>query len=125
VIRLVLADDMPAVREVIRLGLQGAPGRFDVVGEAGDGESALASIANLAPDVAILDVEMPGLTGLEVVSRLREQGVTTPVILCTSSEPDLPVPLPAGVVARLSKPFPLERLVQAVEDAASTLTEHH
>jgi CheY-like chemotaxis protein len=115
VIRLFLADDMPAVREVIRASLLSEPQRFDVVGEAGDGVRALVGIAALAPDVAILDVDMPGLTGLEVVSRLRQQGNDTPVILCTGSEADLPPELPVGVVARLRKPFRLEQLVEAVE----------
>lgn len=121
-IRLFLADDVAAVREVMRLGLQERGGRFLVVGEAADGSSALERIAATGPDVIILDVEMPRLTGLDVVRTLRGQGDCTPVILCSGSEAELPEQLPDTVVGRLRKPFRLEQLVEAVEQAASRLS---
>ena len=116
-VRLFLADDMPAVREVLRLGLVHRRG-FLVVGEAANGVDALRGIAALAPDVAILDVDMPGMSGLDVVRQLRLKGDATPVILCSSGESELADGLP-GIVGRLRKPFALDRLIRAVDDAAS------
>lgn len=120
-IRLFLADDVPAVREVMRLALQGRGGRYLVAGEAADGRSALDRIAATGPDVIILDVEMPRMTGLEVVHALLARGDCTPVILCSGSEAELPEQLPETVVARLRKPFRLEQLAEAVERAATRL----
>jgi RNA polymerase sigma factor (sigma-70 family) len=71
-IRVVVADDHAIVREGIRHVLERAPD-VEVVAEAGDGEEALAAVAEHDPDAIVLDVSMPGLTGLEVTRRLREQ----------------------------------------------------
>lgn len=120
-IRVLVADDFTAVREVIREGLQGPAGRYRVIAEAADGRAALAQIRSLAPDVVILDVEMPGLTGPEVVRELRRSGDRTPVILCTGSDEEAADPLPIGVVRCLRKPFRLETLTAAVEVAAAGL----
>lgn len=124
-IRLFLADDMPAVREVIRSGLAAAGGQFEVVGEAGDGNAALSAIANLAPDIIILDVEMPGMNGLDVVRALRRSGNVVPVILCSSSEGPAVSELPVGVTDYLRKPFQLDSLTRAVEQAAACIMHHH
>lgn len=123
VIRLFLADDMPAVREVMRLALEGVTSQYRVVGEAADGLSALAEIARLVPDVIILDVDMPGLGGLEVVRQLRSRGDATPVILCSSWEGRAAEQLPPGVTSCLQKPFPLEVLASAVAVAAGALVQ--
>lgn len=71
-IRIVVADDHAVVREGIRHVLERAEG-LEVVAEAADGEEALAAVAEHDPDAIVLDVSMPGLTGLEVTRRLREQ----------------------------------------------------
>jgi DNA-binding NarL/FixJ family response regulator len=69
-IRVLLADDHTVVRRGIRNMLEQEPD-IDVVGEAGDGEEALQLTEVLAPDVLLLDVEMPGLSGVEVTRRLH------------------------------------------------------
>lgn len=120
-VRLFLADDMPAVREVMRFCLGAAAGRYQVVGEAGDGIAALACIIELAPDVVILDVDMPGMNGLEVVRELRSRGHDQPVILCSSWEGPDGHDLPAGITHCLQKPFRFESLTAAVESAAACL----
>ena len=71
-VRIVVADDHALVREGIRRVLDEEPG-FEVVAEAADGETALARVAELQPDVVVLDISMPGLSGLEVARRLRER----------------------------------------------------
>jgi two-component system nitrate/nitrite response regulator NarL len=83
-LRVVIADD----HETYRQGLARAIRRFgtlDLVGEAADGAEALQVILERSPDVALLDVRMPGLDGLEVARRLRDlRGVA--VVLLTSSD---------------------------------------
>ncbi|WCB92681.1 hypothetical protein DSM104299_01379 [Baekduia alba] len=101
--RIVIADD----HETYRRGLARAIRRFgtlDLVGEAADGTEALQVIREASPDVALLDVRMPGLDGLEVARRLRELGGTTVVLLTGSSTEELEhAAEAAGVAVLLSK----------------------
>jgi two-component system response regulator YesN len=76
-IRVVLADEHPVVRVGIRNELRAAG--IEVVGEAADGEEALRLVERLQPDVLMLDVELPGLSGLEVVRRLRSGALSSSV----------------------------------------------
>jgi DNA-binding NarL/FixJ family response regulator len=70
-LRLLLVDDHQVVREGLR-ALLGSHTRFEVVGEAADGMSALNAASNLQPDVVVMDVSMPGLNGVQVMRRLKE-----------------------------------------------------
>ncbi|MFO7586452.1 MAG: response regulator transcription factor, partial [Gemmatimonadota bacterium] len=71
-VRIVVADDHALVREGIRRVLEEDPG-FEVVAEAADGEETLALVAATAPDVVVLDISMPRLSGLDVTRRLRDE----------------------------------------------------
>jgi DNA-binding NarL/FixJ family response regulator len=101
--RIVFADD----HESYRRGLSRAIRRFgtlDLVGEAADGAEALDLILELSPDVALLDVRMPRLDGLEVARRLRGLSGIAVVLLTGSNISELTVPAAAaGVVELLSK----------------------
>jgi two-component system nitrate/nitrite response regulator NarL len=101
--RIVIADD----HETYRRGLARAVRRFgtlDLVGEAADGTEALEIIREASPDLALLDVRMPGLDGLEVARRLQELGGITVVLLTGSSTDELVHAADAaGVAALLSK----------------------
>jgi two-component system response regulator NreC len=79
-IRVIVADDHSVVREGIRTVLEAATG-FDVVAEAGTGEEALRLIDRHDPDVAILDLTMPEMSGIDVITRLRERGARTSVLI--------------------------------------------
>ena len=79
-IRVLIADDHALVREGIRRVLDEDPG-FDVVAEASDGRKALESIEATNPDVAILDISMPELSGLDVARRLREERPALKVLI--------------------------------------------
>lgn len=81
-IRIVLADDHPLVRTGLRLSLQ-ASQAVEIIAEAGDGESALSFIQKLAPDAAIVDIDMPKLDGLGVARHVRAHGLQTKIILLT------------------------------------------
>ena len=72
VIRVLVADDHGVVREGIRHVLSGEPG-FEVVGEAANSVDAMALVESLRPDVAVLDISMPGESGLKLAARIRER----------------------------------------------------
>ena len=84
-IRVLLADDHPIVRAGIRALLDSAP-QVEVVGEAANGAQALDSIENLRPDVVLLDLMMPGLSGFEVLKEAHEKFSEVRVILLTVHE---------------------------------------
>ena len=79
-IRVVIVDDQEVVRRGIRSMLELSDGLV-VLGEAGDGEEAVNQIQTLAPDVVLLDIQMPKLDGVETIRRLRELGLETQIIL--------------------------------------------
>lgn len=79
-IRVAVVDDHAVVREGIRRVLEGEPG-VTVVGEAGDGDAAIALVARERPDVLVIDVAMPGRTGLAVAAELQRQGSATRVLI--------------------------------------------
>jgi DNA-binding NarL/FixJ family response regulator len=79
-IRVLVADDHAIVRSGIRHVLEGEPG-FTVVGEASNGAEALALAEELAPDVAVLDISMPGISGLQAASELRRRHPQTRVLI--------------------------------------------
>jgi DNA-binding NarL/FixJ family response regulator len=79
-IRVLVADDHAVVREGIRTLLEASPD-FELVGEAASGDEALDKIRSLDPDVAILDITMPGLSGIDVISRVRKSGSRTALLI--------------------------------------------
>ncbi len=108
--RALIVDDEPAVRDSLRRVLQAE--RYDV-DTAADGPEALGKIADAAPDVVILDVLMPEMSGLEVCRRMRVAGNWTPVLMLTAREAvsDRVAGLDAGADDYLAKPFALEELL--------------
>lgn len=98
-IRYVVADDDDSVRAVVRISAQ-IEGNFVLVGEAADGNQALALIRATQPDVAVVDMGMPGLRGDEVTAILEAERSPTKVIIYTGR--DLPS-LPSGASAVLVK----------------------
>jgi DNA-binding NarL/FixJ family response regulator len=79
-IRIVIVDDHAIVREGIRQVFVSDPG-IDVVGEASEGQEALDLILAESPDVVLLDITMPGMTGVDVACALRERGSPTRVLM--------------------------------------------
>ena len=123
-IRLLLVDDETLVRAGIR-ELLGLRAEVEVVGEAADGEQALERIEALHPDVVLLDVRMPRLSGLEVLERLQQSGKTPPAILVLTTFDDDPTLLRAlrlGARGVLRKDMSLEDLVSSIQAAASGQT---
>ena len=115
---IVLADDHPIVRQGMRGLLESEPG-FVVVGEAGDGREAVELVERLQPDIAILDLMMPELNGLEVARRaLRLSSRIRVVILSMySDEPHVLEALRAGAMAYVLKGTSTETLIFALREA--------
>jgi len=82
-IRIFICDDAPELRELTRHRLEWDPA-LSVVGEAGDGEAAVALIAQLCPDVVMLDLSMPNVDGLEALPRVRDAAPSAGVIVSWS-----------------------------------------
>jgi len=82
-VRVVVADDHPLFREAVVRAVRERP-ELELAGEAGDGREALALVRELRPDVAVLDLKMPELDGLQVLNALQRDGVPTRVILLSA-----------------------------------------
>ncbi|MEU6393460.1 response regulator transcription factor [Streptomyces sp. NPDC046939] len=115
--RVVVVDDQTVVREGIVMLLGLLPG-IEVVGAGGDGEEALALVAELAPDVVLMDLRMPRCDGVEATRRIRaEHPGTQVVILTTYADDDSLFPaLRAGARGYLTKDAGGEEIVRAVWD---------
>ena len=84
--RVILVDDQPIFRDIIRGVLQ-RTGRFQFIGEAADGAEAVDLYNRVMPDVVVMDVQMPSMTGFEATVRIREQHPEA-VIILTSMQSD-------------------------------------
>ena len=98
VLSVLIVDDHPSFRASARRLLQ-AEG-FDVVGEASDGDTAIAAAQQLQPDVVLLDVQLPDLDGFEVAARLAALGLPSAVILTSSRNPAEYGPLGTEIAVR-------------------------
>jgi DNA-binding NarL/FixJ family response regulator len=118
-IRIVLIDDHELVRTGFRMILA-AQGGCEVVGEAADGEAGLALIRRLKPDVALVDVHMPKLGGIELTDRVRRAKLPTRVVIVSVlSEAPFPKRLiEAGASGYLTKGCAAEELIRAVRQVA-------
>lgn len=118
-ISVLLVDDHPVVIEGLRKVLATAPD-ISVTGEAHDAAGALERARSLKPDVILLDLRMPGASGVQAVRRLRENGPTPAVIILTSYGDQAYVrqALEAGADGYLLKSTPPEQLIAAIRAAA-------
>ena len=119
-VRVLLVDDHALVRKGVRLYLESQPD-FEIVGEVGSGEAALAMVEDQAPDLVLMDLMMPGMGGVEATRRIKSiSPATTIVVLTSSQERDhiLPV-VSAGASAYVLKDVAPEELVATIRRAAS------
>jgi two-component system response regulator DesR len=120
VIRVVVAEDQALVLDALA-ALLALEDDIEVVGRARDGASALKTVAALEPDVLVSDIEMPGLTGIEVAERLKASGSRTRVVIVTTfgRAGYLRRALDAGVRGYLLKDGPSAVLADAVRKVAA------
>lgn len=118
-LRAVIADDEPLSLRRLQLGLARTP-EVEVVGEAQDGEEARRLIRQLKPDLVLLDVKMPGSSGVELAAELRGSDAPA-VILVTAYSRHAVRAFDLNVVDYLLKPLDFDRLGEAVERARGRL----
>jgi len=123
-IRVLLVDDHAVVREGIAVQLLGQPG-IEVVGEASDGATAIEMVRSLRPDVVTMDVNMPGMNGVEATRRIHAESPGTRIIgLSMSAETEQGEAMKtAGAVRYLSKSASLEVLLAAIREPAGADAE--
>lgn len=114
-ITVLVADDHPLYREAVSRAVRARP-EFELVGVAEDGREALGAIREKAPDLAVVDVEMPALGGVEVVRAVARDGIATRMVLLSAHvESDTVYAAVAhGVRAYLSKSWPADRICNAL-----------
>jgi len=114
-IRILLADDHSIVRGGLRRLIEDS-GDMEVVAEAADGREAIQQVHQIMPDVAVIDISMPGVDGLEVVSRLRLSHPKLPILILTMHEEEQYVvrAIEAGAKGYITKRSAPELLVKAI-----------
>lgn len=114
--RILIAEDQSDLREMIAFALR--LGGHQVVATA-DGEQAFTQAQDTLPDLIILDIHMPGMTGYEVCQQLKRQSdfEHTPVIMLSAkgNADEVQAGLDAGASEYIQKPFPIEKLTERVE----------
>ncbi|MGH9206214.1 MAG: ANTAR domain-containing response regulator, partial [Acidimicrobiales bacterium] len=121
-VRVVIAEDEAIVRLDLKEILEEEG--YEVVGETGRGDEAVDLSRDLAPDLVILDIKMPGLDGLAAAARISESGRSAVLILTAFSQRDfIEQARDAGVLAYLVKPFQRTELLPAIEVAMGRFGE--
>ena len=117
-IRVLIVDDHSVVRQGIRSLLSNYP-EFDVIGEADNGRSGLQQFKTLSPDVTLLDIRMPEISGLETVEQMRIYDPLARVVMLTSFDDDeyIDSSLQAGAMGYVLKSGSDETLVNAIHSA--------
>lgn len=124
-IQVLLADDHAVVRAGIRQFLE-MSGDIRVAAEASDGAEACRLVAQHRPDVAVLDIQMPGMTGIEVTRWIRQQGINCGILVLTAydDEPYVQAVLRAGAngyVLKTADPLEIAQAVRDVRQGKSVL----
>jgi DNA-binding NarL/FixJ family response regulator len=114
-IKVLLADDHSIVREGLRRIVEES-GEMQVVAEAADGREAIQLVKENLPDVAVIDISMPGVDGLEVISQLQTQQPKLPILVLTMHEEGQYVvrAIQAGAMGYITKQSAPEQLVNAI-----------
>ena len=121
-LRLLIADDEPIIRLDLRRTLENM-GHI-VIGEAGDGAQAVEQCRELKPDLAILDIKMPNMDGIDAAKIISTEGIAPVLLLTAYSQKDLvDRARDAGVFAYLVKPFKEAELMPAIEIAIARFEE--
>ena len=117
--RLLVVDDVPLFRAGLTAALQGAG--YDVVGEAANGEAAVAIAESELPDIVLLDVLMPGESGIDAMQKIHAVSPNSAIVLLTGSESeeDLVSAIKLGARGYIVKDMPFEHLVLAIDNVAA------
>jgi DNA-binding NarL/FixJ family response regulator len=118
-VRVLVVDDHPMVRMMVRIACDGRNG-LSIVGEAADGNEALEMAASLRPDVIVLDLILPGITGLEVAGRLGLDDSTARILVLTATDDKAAVfeALRLGVSGYIEKTASVDEIADAIQAVA-------
>ena len=116
--RVVVADDAASMRELMRTLLSLEPD-FEVVGQAGNGAEAVALVAELEPDLVVIDVSMPVLDGRAAIAQIRELQPATKVAVLSGER----CPLPAGADAHIEKGTPNDAVIAVLRSLCQRTRE--
>ncbi|PCM43169.1 LytR/AlgR family response regulator transcription factor [Marinobacter sp. ANT_B65] len=114
--KILIADDEPLARERLRRLVESLP-EYQVCGEAGDGDATLARVAELQPDILLLDIRMPGIDGMEVATRLSQLQNPPAIIFCTAYDSYAIQAFDVQAAAYLLKPVRKSALEEALARA--------
>ena len=119
-ISVFLIDDVPELRELIKFGMEDDPG-FEVVGEAGDGRSALDGIAETQPAAVLLDLSMPDMNGLEAILEVRKGDPDVAIVVLSGFSADrMSAPaIERGADGYVEKGIPMQELREAIRTAVA------
>lgn len=120
-IRILIADDDPGMRTVMRLLVQRAEG-YELAGEAEDGERLLELYDETRPDVVLMDVEMPGMTGIECAKVIQDRNPRTVLVFATAHEQYMRSAFEVYAFDYLVKPFRTERALNTLKLIRERLT---
>jgi CheY-like chemotaxis protein len=117
-VRILIADDFPTILELVKNILNAHPG-FEVVGEAHDGDHALALAETLHPDVVVLNVTMPRMSGFEAARRIRSRFADCAIVILSSHKDEqfIAEARKAGAKGYIEKSDADDQLVRAIESA--------
>jgi two-component system chemotaxis response regulator CheY len=121
-LKVLIVDDYDMTRSLLKIILRGQ--KFNVVGEATDGEEGVEMCAKLQPDIVLLDVIMPKLNGLEALAKIKAQSSQAMVLMVSSAEDKEIVQeaLKLGASGFVSKPFNTESVIETLNKARSAFT---
>ena len=121
-IRVYLVEDQGMIREMLQIVLE-TGGEIKVVGAAPDAEQALIELESLDTDVVLMDVQLPGINGVEAVRRLKETGCDIPVIMLSAKgqQHDIAAGIEKGVFDYITKPFNIPNLAERIEKALASI----
>jgi len=124
-VKAVIAEDEALLRDALRRLLQTAWPSLEIVAQCEDGASAVEAIAEHRPDVAFLDIRMPGLTGLEVATAVSELRPAPQIVFTTAYDQYAIDAFERGAIDYLLKPIAPERLAATVQRVQTRLTSGH
>jgi len=111
--RILIADDIEDIRDLIRIYLEDL--NVDIIGEAIDGNVALELIDSLQPDIVFLDIQMPDVTGLEILELIKEKNIFSVIVSGDGDFNTIKTAMDKGAQGFIVKPIIEEKVVQIIK----------